>query len=200
MNVNSFRAEIASRGHQRPELYRVRFFPPPALATALAQNGTDPSETLEFWIDRIAMPGYSMQAHTVRRYGYGTSEKRPVFPVFDDVTMSVVSDEAGENREFFRRWMNVTVSADSSAGIYPITQKEPGLDTYELSYPTEYASRATVTALSRSGEETTVAVLNEAWPIALGPISLQHAPSNDVARFQVTLSIQDWFPGEPDQS
>lgn len=198
-NIANFSAVLSEKGVQKTNKFLVRFSIPFGAASISSTLNT--ARTLEFWCDSVTLPGFMIQAFPVLRYGYGTVEKKPNQPTFNDVSLSVIGDGKGDNWGFFASWLNFILSFDASnaynsTGTETVTRGDipnASMQLAELSYKYEYASDISILTFNDSGSVIHNLVLREAFPIMLGDTQLNWADNNNITRFNVVLTYNDWY-------
>lgn len=213
-NIANFSAIISQKGVQKNNKFLVRFAIPSLFGST--QNTV---RELEFWCDGVNLPGYMIQTFPVLRYGYGTIEKKPNQPSFNDVSLSVIGDGSGDNWKFFKQWMNYILyfdaqnslstsrtsllNADGTINTTNVTTV--GTETLtrgsssntqnlaELSYKYEYAIDLNILTFNDSGSVIHNVMLRESYPIMLGDLQLNWGDNNNVSRFNLVFTYQDWY-------
>src|SRR4051812_20814224 len=155
-NIQNFKSRIEHRGVQRNSKFLVKFQPPPGVL-AFNNNVLKPvADDMMFWTDATQIPGVSLSLRQVLRYGYGTMEKKPVAPVFNDIKFSVMNDEASQNFSFFQQWIEYICRYDADQAMGDNTT------TYELRYKNEYMTNINVIEFDQSGNQSLNILLHEA--------------------------------------
>jgi hypothetical protein len=200
-NISDFQAQVADRGFIKPNKYQATFNLPPAFRQTEADYADYISMVRDIgvWCDATSLPGIIMQPSLIRRYGYGPVEKRPIVPIFNDVQLRVICDAEMMTWELFRRWMSKTTNTDTRGGFYRqeglgTTEQASGvmMQAFETSYPADYTTRVVISMYDDFGSEVTRVILNECYPSAISDIQLGWDNNNNLARFTVNLSLQDW--------
>lgn len=206
--INTFRSVV--RGFQKLEHYRVRFPYPSLMLSDTYQTGTKNTVPfLEFLSDTVILPGVAMGTRPINRYGYGPSEKKPVFPQFSEVMMTFYADQEADILTFFQAWMNSIFNFNMQGGISNLaTQNTPsipyvaagGQDAYEVSYKDDYAVDAWLTLLDNSENVIHTTYLRQCYPIHIADTQLGWGLTNDVMRVSVYFAFNDWYivTGDPD--
>lgn len=158
---------------------------------------TQASQTMSLLCHQTNLPGVSFGTSETRRYGYGPTEKKPTFPIFTDLSMTFIGDGRGVVHKMFYNWMNTMVRFDSptAAAWGPAMYGSPLNNTslpYEVAYKDNYSTTITITAIDRSSQEIIIVDLLEAYPIALGDISLSWADTDSLMNIPVTFTFMNW--------
>lgn len=201
-NISEFQSQIATRGFLPSNKFQMTFNLPPAFSRQEADFPRYNSmvRDIGLWVDATTVPAMMLQTQEVRRYGYGATEKRPIVPVFGDVQLRIIADGAGMTWELFRRWIQKVNNSDSQVGM----NRQPGLTTteqargvpmnaYESSYPTDYTTSLVLSVYNAVGGEQKRIIMNQSFPSALSPMELGWDNNNNLCRFSVNLSMQDWY-------
>lgn len=175
-NVAKFRTSITSRDILRPNKFRVRIFNPPGLA-ASEMDGE-----MELWGEMTEIPMFQLGTGAMQRFGYGSIEKRPVMPQYQEISTYFIADGAGEIWRFFKDWLRLIVK----------NTMEDGEGIYELAYKDAYLTDMQMTVFKQTGEEAFTVVLVDAFPIQLGSIKLQWSDNNQIMRIPVVWSYTNW--------
>lgn len=196
-NVEEFLTQISQRGTIKTSKFEVGMNLPPCW-------DSDPNlayynsliRDVGLRCDRAAIPGIVHQTFKYRRYGYGTTETVPLVPNFDDAQLSFISDAEGDFWRLFQKWMNKISNSDTGSGIWNGSTERVmsrSLYPYDLSYKSDYATQIVVTWYSDDGIPVKNIVLNEAFPTAISEIKLDWADGQNIARFIVNFSAQDFY-------
>jgi hypothetical protein len=151
------------------------------------------SQTLSLLCDSTSLPGVSLATSEIRRYGFGALEKKPYAPVFVDVSMSFICDAYGAIPNIFYQWMRRIVNFSSlpqEGSISTATAKQ--LNPFEVNYKTDYSVDIFIVTVNDQNDEITTVVLNEAYPIFIGDMSLSWADTDQIARLPVTFTYYNW--------
>jgi len=139
------------------------------------------------------LPGVAMATRPVIRYGYGVSEKKPMFPAFSDIMMNFYADGNQVNLKFFHEWMNCICNFDFS-GTIQSTRKVTGIDTnlYEVAYADEYKVDTVVSLWEEDGKESYRMTLRDCFPSAIPETKLS-SEQGQIMQIIVNFSFTDWF-------
>jgi len=188
-NVNEFRSEITKKGILKNNKFLVRMYAPRGFNSSLSNT----VRFLEFWCESANIPGVSLSATEVRRYGYGNIEKKPYVTMNNDVTMSFLGDAQGIIWTFFQQWIKLIVNYDMRNGITGSTGVTSGQAPFELSYKEDYAVDIHLSIFDDLGNEAIHVLLREAYPIFVGDIQLNWGDTNSIMRIPVTFAVYDWY-------
>lgn len=198
-NINDFRSNTGN-GFQKLEHYRIRFPIPILLNTPGSLNfTTNTLRSLEYYADSVDLAGVNLATRQIVRYGYGTSEKKPIAATFNDLMVTFYSDANGDNLLFFRTWLNAIANFNMSKGIQdPSVTENVGIVSYELEYKDNYAVDAWLTQFDISGNITSSMTLRELYPVHITETKLGYALTQDIMRITVIFAITDWYNGSVD--
>lgn len=194
-NVSNFRSEINKQnGILKNNKFLVRMPVPRGLygspVTTLSQNV---SRMVEFWCEQANIPGVSLPTTEVRRYGYGTIEKKPYSSLNNDITLTFIGDGKGEIWTYFQQWMRLIVNYDVRKGINGQTGLTRGQTPFELTYKEQYGVDISIQVYDDTGKEVIRVILRDAYPIFVGDIQLNWADTNSMMRVPVTFTVFDWY-------
>lgn len=194
-NVNTFRSNITqNNGVLKNNKFMVRMYSPKGFqATQDSQTLTNTSRFIEFWCESANIPGVSLNVNEVRRYGYGTIEKKPYASLNNDINMSFIGDAKGAIWTYFQQWLRLIVNYDMRQGITAQSGIMPGQTPFLLSYKEEYAVDIYLYVFDDSGNEILRIVLREAYPIFVGDVQLNWGDTNSLMRIPVTFTVYDWY-------
>jgi hypothetical protein len=195
-NVAQFKAFIGDRTFLRPNKFLVKFAVPACMQSSVSSvNNADFKQSIkeiEFWCEAANVPGIALQAHEVRRYGYGATEKRPVTALFNDVQFSFYGDSDAKYWALFQQWIKKIVNYDMREGISGKTGFNSSTP-YEIAYKHEYVSDITLYVYDDTGNAKIAVTLREAWPMFVGDAPLNWGDTNSIMRVPVTITFTDWF-------
>ena len=171
-NIATFSSVISEKGLQKTNKFLVKIPIPLGL---IGTDSVDVVRNLEFWCDGIQLPGFMINTFPVLRYGYGTIEKIPNQPVFNDISLSVLSDGQGDNWYFFTEWLNFILryqteentttifnETNSRGIIQTVTGRNPHIA--EVRYKYEYAVDMRILMFEENGDVIQSICLRDAYP------------------------------------
>lgn len=199
-NVNELSSEIARNGIMKTNKFIVQFSMPLSMRnTTEYSNLADTNNHLHLYCESAVMPGAAVLLEEVRRYGYGVNEKKPFAPIFSDINLTFRGDAKGRVWNFLNTWMRTAVNFESRSGMRTSNGPLPGMYPYELGYKYDpdnsegYAIGMAVNLFDDAGDLTMRMVMNEAYPIYIGDVSLSWASHSDYMRIPVTFTFMDWY-------
>lgn len=186
-SINQLRSQLTKTDILSTNLFYVSF----------AGLSAPASQTMSLLCHQTSLPGVSFGTSETRRYGYGPVEKKPTFPIFTDLSMTFIGDGRGVVHKMFYNWMNTMVRFDSptAAAWGPAATGSAFNSTslpYEVSYKDNYSTTITITAVDRSNQEIIIIDLLEAYPIALGDISMSWSDTDSLMNIPVTFTFMNW--------
>ena len=131
------------------------------------------------------IPMFQLGTGTMQRYGYGSIERRPVMPQYQEISLFFLADAGGEIWRFFKNWLKLIVNNDANDG-----------EIYTLSYKDQYLSDLELTVFDVRGETAFVVTLIDAFPIQLGKLDLKWSDNNQVMRIPVVFTYTNWVETE----
>lgn len=194
-NVNTFRSNITkNNGLLKNNKFMVRMFAPKGfLSSDAAQSLTETARYMEFWCESANIPGVSLNVNEVRRYGYGTIEKKPYASLNNDINMSFLGDAKGAIWTYFQQWLRLIVNYDMRKGIIAETGMMPGQSPFLMSYKDDYAVDIYLYVFDDRNNEILTIVLRDAYPIFVGDVQLNWGDTNSLMRIPVTFTVYDWY-------
>lgn len=194
-NVNTFRSNITkNNGLLKNNKFMVRMFAPKGFQSSQrAQELTETARYMEFWCESANIPGVSLNVNEIRRYGYGTIEKKPYASLNNDINMSFLGDAKGAIWTYFQQWLRLIVNYDMRKGIIAETGMMPGQSPFLMSYKDDYAVDIYLYVFDDRNNEILTIVLRDAYPIFVGDVQLNWGDTNSLMRIPVTFTVYDWY-------
>ena len=198
-NIEEFRAKTSERGIQKNNKFLVQMTLPnnigPGVTTQFtntyegnqAQRFKATQQQMEFWTDGANIPGIMLSLRQLLHYGYGVTTKKPIAPVFNDITFSIMNDGSADNLKYFHAWINFINNFDARSGWSDYST------VFELRYLKDYSTKVDIYQFNDSGEENLHIVLEEAYPIHVGDIPLNWADNSNLQRVPVTFTFSGFF-------
>lgn len=182
--ISGFRSTINNlNGLQRANHFYVTIPNPPIL-----QGDIGPI-LLPFLTESTNIPGVAFATSDIRRYGYGPMEKKPYAPIFVDQNMNFYGDGSGLVHKFFYKWMNGILKYDE----FPMGRPGfNGVRPFEVEYKRQYAVDITITTIDETDKKIIEIKLFDAFPIAVGDVSLNWAQTDSFVNFPVTFTYYKW--------
>lgn len=189
-NLNNFISQVKKRGFGRSSHFMVTINTPPALFTeqrraALSKDGASSSdlydyhEMLALFCKGAQLPGLTFATNQIRTFGEFT--ELPYEKLYDNVQLTLYLDANLQVKKFFDNWMD-------SIQLY----STKGFAFYE-----EYTTTITIDvfSLDHTSKGTPVKVysvkLNEAYPKAMGAISLDYDNPN-IMTLDINIQYKNW--------
>lgn len=189
-NIAGFLSAVNKyQGLARTNHFYVSIPTPPVVAT-LGGNDKVTSRELPFLCESAALPGVSLATSEVRRYGTGSIEKKPYAPIFTDQTFTFYGDNTGAVHKFFYSWLNGIIKYDERipSGIMGKNNAFP----FEVEYKNQYAVDITITCINEADQTVSEVVLQDAFPIFLGDVSLSWADNDTFVKIPITFTYYNW--------
>jgi hypothetical protein len=201
-NIAEFRAVVFDYGGlQGLDRFQLRFPLPPSLSQfEVADQSTtmnDAVRFMEFFCNTADLPGVGVATRNIVRYGYGASEKKPVFPVFNDVMLTFYNDNSDVNLQVFQQWMASIVNYKFNRSIID-SQSALGYDVYDLTYKAEYAVDAQLTLFDEHGTPQYTVAMRDFYPIMIPETKLAWESSNQFMQIVVMFTFTDMYLVRPD--
>lgn len=209
-NISDFRAIMFDyQGPAKLDRFNLRFPVPPCITNAKTAESIPMSEAgrfMELFCNSVDLPGMGLATRNIVRYGYGASEKKPVFPMFNDVWMQFLNDSASVNLTFFQTWITSINQSqfyntinESSLPIPAFQGQKNRTDIYELSYKEDYAVEAQLRMYDAHDTERYVIHLRDFYPTVIPETKLAWDNVNSVFQLIVMFTFTDWYMMPPAQ-
>lgn len=193
-NLNTFRSNLnKNNGLLKNNKFMVRMYAPQGFKNSRAQELNETARFMEFWCESANIPGVSLNVNEVRRYGYGTIEKKPYASLNNDINMSFLGDAKGAIWTYFQQWLRLIVNYDMRRGIFAETGMMPGQSPFLMSYKDDYAVDIYLYVFDDRNNEIFRIVLRDAYPIFVGDVQLNWGDTNSLMRIPVTFTVYDWY-------
>jgi hypothetical protein len=169
--------------------FEVRISPPNGIPDL---NSYD----LRFQCETTELPGYNINAVENRIYGVSTPVASTAAS-FADITLTFICSGDMWEKKMFDRWMNAIVPINNYNPRYRDDYTSPKIeinqytDIYYTEDDQEIPANAEITA---SEQKIYSAVLFNAFPISIAPLSLNWSDDN-FHRLAVTFKYDYWSPG-----
>jgi len=187
-SIQEFTSMINKRGISRADRFFVRISLPQVLQNSMVSNS---QRDIMLLCEASALPGMSLATSEGRRYGVGPTDKRAFAPVFNDSSMTFLSDGTNLVHRFFYIWMNSIVRSDSkSVGDYADPTSK--LNAFRAEYKDDYACDITITTYNETNDEITKITLNKAFPVFVGDVPLSWSDVNTINKIPVTFHYWNW--------
>lgn len=193
-DLGIFKSSIMKRGIMKPNRFLVQLQAPAGLPDDVSTLIRD----MEIWGESTSVPSFSLYTYQAKRYGYGTIENRPVFPVYTQWEVNFISDANGDIWKFFNNWLNLTVNSDMSKGIAATGTSIP----FELSYKADYLIDAQLSIYRENKKDAPVktVILRDAFPAVVGAIRLDWSARDAYSVVPVVFNFTDYFEYKPTSS
>lgn len=167
-NINEFKAQVASRGLAKNNLFISRITVPTSLSY-LEQY--IPTRDMSFLCKSMSLPAFDLSYAEVRPQGFGKPEKRPLEFHGGDLIGTFMIDSNFATMKFFHRWMQSITNIGDYNGTF--TPDTGGKLPYEFAYKDQYA--ATMEVLVYSGNDANKVYqykFGNVFPITVGNIDV----------------------------
>lgn len=184
-DLNNFLGTVSKlRGFTKPSLFYIEIKPPNFMRDRL-----DTTRTISFLCESANLPGVSLQASDIRRYGYGPVERKPFAPIFVDTTLSFLCDASGVVQKYFYEWMNGIVKFDEmpygGRGVN-------GMAPFEVNYKYQYATDILITTVDEANNDIINVRFRDAYPLFMGDIALGWGDTDSISRLPITFTYFNW--------
>lgn len=143
----------------------------------------DLNTTFKFRCESAELPGKTIA--TVDDTSYGATVKYAYDTTYNDMSLTIMASEDMRERKFFEIWMdNIVYTPHTNYG----SENSGGLVRYYDEYA--YGGKLTVTQINDRKVQLVKYSLNNAFPIALGPMTANWEENDTYQRFNVTISYR----------
>lgn len=192
-NINTFKSQTEKTKYfQKQSKFLMRF--PLPLGLTNKDDNLQKARSMEMWCESGVLPGVALGSHDGMRYTYGTREKRPFVPMFQDFTVSIISDGLGDNYRFLTSWIRLISNFDESESIVSATNDIRGFEQfpYELAYKYEYISDVEILVYRDDGKMVQNVVYRDAFPLMVAD-NRMHWATNGISKITAIFTYSDWF-------
>ena len=191
ISLNSFSAEIRTKGVQPLNRFLVEFQPPKNELVATASEPKIISNTTQMILRcaAVSFPGVILMVKDdIVRYGHGPVDKTVHNALYTDIQCAFILDGDGVVYDFFHRWQRSIAYADSSI---PMSSTQTGRTPYEVAYKDDYVTTLNVTQFAVTGQPVMTAIAQKAFPLNVGEQILAWEGGNAISVLPVTFTYRD---------
>lgn len=204
-NISDFKVINEAIGNARYYNYEVYLTLPDALRETAAVYYNPVKDLIRFSVDSVNFPSTGSQVYNVRRYGYGALERKPVFPTFNQIQMTIQLDEQTKYQTFFHDWSRRVTNFDfdtggSSSPSYYRGAAGTQLYSYEIGYKLDYSVDLMLQIYNSMGEQVKTIFFREAYPVTVADINYAWGHENDYVKLPVMFTFFDWYERYPGES
>lgn len=144
---------------------------------------------LSYLCSGAQLPGISILAPNMQKWGYGPTRKYPIGVIHPDISLTVYSDGEGNAIDFFDQWTRNIVAYGDPQGS--VNGSPFGL----VQYPDNYLTDIDLFYMSESGnpQELIRCRFIDAFPIGTGQVSLNWSGHAQIAQFVVPFNYRTFF-------
>ena len=140
----------------------------PKLLKERNQITADAIKSVTYRTEGFTVPGMSIQTTDVRRYGIGPIQRLPVGSLNNNnVTLTIVADQAGVQYKFWMTWMNSIVNFRGRSDRAMWTKNDFDENFYEVQYRDDYAVDITTYEVNPAFDSILETRLTKAYPISI---------------------------------
>lgn len=197
-NIDNFRAYNNLYGNLRNNKFIMEIPMIPALTNVLSSNtkigAKNIARYLELACDTVNFPSTGVDLYSLKRYGYGPIERKPVSPTFPNVQATFLSDDSAYIMTYFQEWMKIIANYDHSQPTSSNTGNigGTGVAPFELGFKDDYACDIKLRVYSVEGKQVKAINMRQAFPVQIGDISLSWSNQNEIAKIPVAFTFHDW--------
>lgn len=198
LDIVEFMAEINRLGVAPANKFEVMIITPVKLQASLNSRILMTQPIFSAYCESAQLPGIGFQTADIMRYGYGPNTKIPVRAVVNDWSATFLSDATGHIYTFFQSWMRFI--NNFSAGFHNASAQlvQPA---YEFNYLDDYVSpEIRVKMFNQANEPFYQVTLHRAYPIFMPDQSLNRNTLDELFKFNVIFTFQEWTSANLEQS
>ena len=188
-NIDTFINNLNKQGTIQTNKYEVKIARPRIFA-----GNESIFEQLKYRAESVRVPGITLETTDNRRYGHDIRQKTPTGASFNDVGITFIEQDMNRISKMFYFWINkiygirgrdvgtgvgTTNASTIVAGSIPSTQTE---------YKDYYVARIQIDVFNNNGKLTMSVILEDAFPIAMGDVSLGWSDRNSLYKLNVSFS------------
>lgn len=184
-SIDEFKGYVAGGGGiLKNNRFAVRMTVPKALRgkSISGSSVTDMNRGIEFFAERVTLPGMSLQTSEMRRLGIGNLEKGFWGAAFTDCDITFRIDQKSKLWNYFQIWMNT---------IYNFS--DGNNNNYELEYKDNIVAPVSIFVYNeQTPKKPTITVdLIDAYPVSISDVSLNWG-DQDFVRLNVRFNFRTW--------
>jgi hypothetical protein len=188
-NIDTFINDLNKRGTLQTNKYEVKITRPRIFAGSEAIF-----EQLKYRAESVRIPGITLESTDSRRYGHDIRQKTPTGASFNDVGITFVEQDMNRVSKLFYFWMNkiygirgrdVNVGVTTANAPTTIAGSRPSTN---VDYKDYYTTRIEIDVYNNSGKLTMAVILEDAFPIAMGDVSLGWSDRNSLYKLNVSFA------------
>lgn len=165
-NVNKFRASFGSSEPFKASAYEVII---PSLPEELRSKGLIDIRNIKYRCSKATLPTKS--AGTTELKTYGPIRQIAYGSVHEDVTLTFILSDNLKERELFLAWLEL-IYTDSKG---------------DVAYYDSYKSTVLINTYNKNGGKSSECTLIEAYPKAVGEVTLDWEDKNSISTIDVTF-------------
>jgi hypothetical protein len=189
-NIDTFINSLNKQGTVQTNKYEVKIARP-----RIFVGNEAIFEQLKYRAESVRVPGITLETTDVRRYGHDIRQKTPTNASYNDIGITFIEQDMNRISKFFYYWLDSiygfrsidsgdTTVTVSNAGGSPNTNL-PGILTEYKDY---YSTRIEIDVYNNSGDLSMSVILEDAFPISMGDVSLGWSDRNSLYKLNVSFS------------
>lgn len=195
-DLSSFRASFDqgkkhSTSIARNNLFNVMVKTPPLMFGRAISNEwlIKTQQSLCFRIEAIELPSRAIATVDARTYGpvrkipYGT-------PMYNEITLSIITNEALDERQFFMNWMDLIQIGSTASTAHD----------GDVSYFEQIVTDIEIRVFDADGvSPRCIVTLRDAYPVSIEPVQLAWADNNSYMRHVVRFCYHTFYEKYPEK-
>ena len=184
-NIDTFINDLNTRGTLQTNKYEVKITRP-----RLFDNQHLLFEQLKYRAESVKVPGITLETTEVKRYGHDVRQKMPTGASYNDIGITFIEQDMNRVSKFFYYWLNriYTFRSTSDIGATLTAVPTSGLPLSLVEYKDYYSTRIEIDVFNNSGKLSMSIILEDAFPISMGDVSLGWGDRNSLYKLNVSFS------------
>lgn len=184
-NIDTFINSLNKQGTVQTNKYEVKIARP-----RIFVDNEAIFEQLKYRAESVRVPGITLETTDVRRYGHDIRQKMPTGASYNDIGITFIEQDMNRISKFFYYWLHRIYAFRSSADIGATLTTIPasGLPQATVEYKDYYSTRIEIDVFNNSGDLTMSVILEDAFPITMGDVSLGWSDRNSLYKLNVSFS------------
>lgn len=174
-NLDEILSSINKSGLQKSSHVSCIITPP----SSLSDDGV--FRDLEFRVNSVNFPGFSLGTDEYRHMGVGLNEKRPISAGFEDISITIIADGQGKIHNKLHDWFEL---------IYPTDPDSEDAEHFE--YPENYYGGLTLLMYDSTGKVHTEYSFRHPFPTSLGSVQMSWDSTDNIIMIPLTFTYRTY--------
>jgi hypothetical protein len=188
-NIDTFINDLNKRGTLQTNKYEVKIARPRVFVRNEAIF-----EQLKYRAESVRIPGVTLETTDVRRYGHDIRQKTTTGASFNDVGITFIEQDMNRVSKLFYYWIDKIYGfrgIDSSRTTVTVInpgQQNSTVPGSAVEYKDNYSTRIQIDVFNNNGQLTMSVILEDAFPISMGDVSLGWSDRNSLYKLNVSFA------------